>query len=96
MTHVNYRYDYDDPLWIQILFIDFTIYNVFQIRSNVTKKILFIVNYIYIFTYLHIYVLPMQVANMTHADFRYDYDDPLFHQAVVILHRNNSRLNIDL
>jgi hypothetical protein len=30
---------------------------------------------------------------MTHADFRYDYDDPLFHQAVVILYRKKNDLN---
>jgi len=33
-----------------------------------------------------------QVADMTHADFRYDYDDPLFHQAVVILYRKKNDL----
>lgn len=50
-----------------------------------------IISYKYVY-----YILFMQIASIPHADFRYDYDDPLFHQAVIILYKDKNDLKVEL
>ena len=37
------------------------------------------------FSVPHDFFLLLQLSNFSHADFRYDYDDPLFHHTVNLL-----------